>query len=107
MAGLRLEDTRKKYFPVGESISDRSVKSRANVICRKKMVGNSRKPIPSCFAKVNLREAAESADDSDDLSDFIADFGEQCGIGSTGRTRERSDETCVSAIIPTPVRVVS
>ena len=71
------------------------------------MVGNSRKPNPSCFAKVNLREAAESADDSDDLNDFIADFGEQCGIGSTGRTRERSDETCVSAIIPTPVRVIS
>ena len=71
------------------------------------MVGNSRKPNPSCFAKVNLREAAESADDSDDLNDFIADFGEQCGIGSTGRTRERGDETCVSAIIPTPVRVIS
>ena len=71
------------------------------------MVGESRKPNPSCFAKVNLREAAESADDSDDLNDFIADFGEQCGIGSSGGTRERSDETCVSAIIPTPMRVVT
>ena len=49
---------------------------------------------------MNLKEAAESTDDSDDLTDFIADFGEQCGIG-----RERSNETCVTAMIPTPVRV--
>ena len=61
-----------------------------------------------CFLKVNLKEAAESADDSDDLNDFIADFGEQCGIGSSGGSiRERSDETCVTAFIQTPVRVVS
>ena len=63
------------------------------------------KPDPFCFIKVKLKEAAESADDSDDLNDFIADFGEQCGIGSSGSSRERSEETCVTAIIPTPVRL--
>ena len=50
---------------------------------------------------MNLKEAAESSDDSDDLDDFIADFGEQCGIGNS----ERRDETCVTAVIPTPVRL--
>ena len=54
---------------------------------------------------MNLKEAAESADDSDDLKDFIADFGEQCGSGSSSSSRgRRSDETFVTAVIPTPVR---
>ena len=58
--------------------------------------------------KVNLKEAAESADDSDDLKDFIADFGEQCGTGGGGSGSSgrggRSDETFITAVIPTPVR---